>query len=615
MPVQSRAVTWGDRITYGAFVAFEGVLKLFPLRVWCRLGRMVGLLAWLGLPKYRRLVRRNMKILFNGQKTLGELDTLVKENFQTIFCNFIASAKAATMSDRELAPYFTIVGKENIIRSLEENGKGVICVIAHMGNWELLARIRGNFTEVSRFGSMYRELDNPLIEDRWHRRREKSGCEMFGRKTSSFANSTRILRDNGMLGILCDQNAGNFGIQVPYYGKMASTTNLPALLQRRTGAVLHPVTVRTTSLGNWEVSFGPEIPVGNRGKDIPDTTAKINAVLSGIGIQSPADGFWMHNRWKQEAVVPRGEAIAELTSDYGRPFIPFRLIAALPSRLEEGLLFLIIMRCILRARRDAEWVVLCPPGQAGFWASLPEVVSAVPKEGDWKASLAAENETTASTFDVGYMMDDDSAVPAALRGMCSAYLRGLRGEHPFFARDRGGVVPEGPPGHRLDDYAAFLKLSFLNVPLEPFYTPVRTSVPPETAPVMICPFSPQGRQAEWTRDGWAALISSLSASCILAVGEEDRDCAERLAEELGVPCVAAPLSELHEEFGKARLVVGVDGWATHLAAHAGTPTLTLFSTRSPERWAPLGDGHGWLYESEGLERLDASAVCEAVRGI
>lgn len=77
----------------------------------------------------------------------------------------------------------------------------------------------------------------------------------------------------------------------------------------------------------------------------------------------------------------------------------------------------------------------------------------------------------------------------------------------------------------------------------------------------------------------------------------------------GVAQLRGPLAEIAPALASARLVIGNDSFATHLAALAGRPTLTLFGPSQPHQWGPVGGGAVTL---GGCPHLRAPALSNAV---
>jgi heptosyltransferase-3 len=102
----------------------------------------------------------------------------------------------------------------------------------------------------------------------------------------------------------------------------------------------------------------------------------------------------------------------------------------------------------------------------------------------------------------------------------------------------------------------------------------------------------------WTPAGWIALarwLQSQGLAVVLSGGPElaERDYAQQIAQQLGasglpVLNLAGELSlgEAAELIRTARLFVGPDTVATHIAAATGTPTLALFGPSNPVKWGP-----------------------------
>ena len=102
--------------------------------------------------------------------------------------------------------------------------------------------------------------------------------------------------------------------------------------------------------------------------------------------------------------------------------------------------------------------------------------------------------------------------------------------------------------------------------------------------------SPMFAYKEWTRAGWRALALGLKQRGLPVVaiggpGDAERTFLDGVWQDLAVvrqlpwPQVAALLK-------RARVYIGVDTAATHLAAACGCPTVALFGPMDPRVWGP-----------------------------
>jgi len=151
------------RLEYGAFRSVEGIVARLPMDSCAVLGRLIGRFFQLVSPRYRHLIRRNLRIA-TAENPLcrEELDQLVDETFRRAGANFISSLKSATMSLEQLAENIETTHCDLLSR--ERAGNGLLVTIPHMGNWEIMTNLSGRYAGISNFGAVYRPLDNPLMD-------------------------------------------------------------------------------------------------------------------------------------------------------------------------------------------------------------------------------------------------------------------------------------------------------------------------------------------------------------------------------------------------------------------------------------------------------------------
>lgn len=116
--------------------------------------------------------------------------------------------------------------------------------------------------------------------------------------------------------------------------------------------------------------------------------------------------------------------------------------------------------------------------------------------------------------------------------------------------------------------------------------------------VVVHPY-PMYRYKQWHVEGWVELIRWLRDSgyaVALSGGPApaERAYAETVAAAAGEPVLnlvgTLSFGETAELIRRARLFVGPDTGATHVAAACGTPTLALFGPSDPVRWGPWPSG-------------------------
>ena len=171
----------------------------------------------------RRVAMTNLQIAF-PEKSEAEHALLVKgafKNLGRILGEFSQFPKATPESLEKIIEFQIDPEAYAEYQRLKKEGRGVIIVSPHLGNWEML--VFGWATFDAPMSYLARPLDNPLIEKLTVDLRTKFGNRPIN-KTNSVMAAARALREEGLLGILADVNAHpREGVFVPFFGVPACT--------------------------------------------------------------------------------------------------------------------------------------------------------------------------------------------------------------------------------------------------------------------------------------------------------------------------------------------------------------------------------------------------------
>lgn len=590
--------TFAHYLGIKGFLLMEGLLKLVGMKTLYRLGRAAGGAAWHLLPQRRKIVERNLRIVLDRTLRGRELQKLSRENFKRTIANFLCSAKTATLTDEQLKKCVTISGHERFAAPVLE-GRGQVCAIVHSGNWEALARIRVFFPEVERYGSMYRQFDNPLMEEYMYKRRTERGTRMFS-KEGGIKAPMKLLKEGAALGVLSDQFVWE-GVHVPFFGKVTGTTPLPALLRKRTGADMVAIAVRTDAPGHWVADMGNMVDFSHSDGSLAGDTIEVNRSLETLIGNSVLDVFWMHHRWKSvDRFAPQDKKTARLLENM--ELQPYRILVAVPKALDEALVTVPLIRALKAVRCDMQVNVICPSAQMGVWKAVPEVTHVLPHDSlkQLREALAADEFYNDGPLDMGVMLDQDMETLKALEPYGPMMFSGLDthpGARKYKFRVKAPVLRAAPPMHRVQFYLQLGGLHGLDA-WQPSLFPVKKTAAAENAPILIAPFSNLGAANEWSVEQWEELLPLLPGRGVLMALEEDRERAAALAERLNVEWVAGTPEELFSAMDGAAAAVAVDGDIPALCSFCGLPVVTLFSTRLPDVYRPMGLFNRSLYSHQ-----------------
>jgi KDO2-lipid IV(A) lauroyltransferase len=183
--------------------------------------------------------------------------------------------------------------------------KPLIMLTGHVGNWEAL----GYLLAVLGYDmdAIARPIDNPLINDWLLGIRERRGMRIIT-KWDATDRMLAVLNRGGTLGFIADQNAGDKGLFVPFFGKLASTyKSIGLLAMNRNIPVVCGYAHRIGPGFRYELGVADIIyPEDWQGQPDPlyYVTARYCRALETMVRMRPEQYLWMHRRWKSR---PRHE--------------------------------------------------------------------------------------------------------------------------------------------------------------------------------------------------------------------------------------------------------------------------------------------------------------------
>jgi KDO2-lipid IV(A) lauroyltransferase len=181
----------------------------------------------------------------------------------------------------------------------KRQGRGVVILASHVGNWEIMAAAGGML------GMDILMVTKHLKPEWLHRAIEKGRARCGVRATyepRTFRDVLAHLKRNGTVGFVLDQYAGApVGVRVPVFGVPVGTHTALALLVKRTQAVVLPVVNYRTNDGRVVIEVEPPvewIPDDDANVEVALNTARFAATLE-RHIRAHADQWlWIHRRFK-----------------------------------------------------------------------------------------------------------------------------------------------------------------------------------------------------------------------------------------------------------------------------------------------------------------------------
>ena len=558
--------------------------------------------------KYRRLATRNLEIAFANEKSPRELRRLVLRHFRRLGANLLCSAKLTQMAPEKILEHVEVENIESMAREFRA-GVPVVLILSHLGTWEVFAQLMPKFVGFVRNSSVYQGLGNRFIDKHVRRTRSQTGLELFDRH-DGFEPVIESLRSGGGVGVLSDQHAGDHGVWTPFFGRLASTSPLPALLAKRTRAALIAAGVYTTGRARWRMVFTERFD--QAGASVAVLTSKINQIIEQQIRRAPEDWFWVHNRWKtpepnfllahykRGIYLPPGISAGDLK--------PFRILIRSSNWLGDAIMSVPAVRAIKNGRPDVHVTIGAPEKITAMWKLIPEVDAIIPLPNTSLPSVVKLLKQQ-MPFDVAILF------PNSLRVALETWLSGIARTVGYQGHWRSWLVNQivreprkpGPPEHHS---LRFLRIagecgaetSNVERPTPNAQHPTGNQLstvhyqPPKLG---LCPGAEYGPAKRWLPERFAEAAAKITAQSsgqwILFGTKNDAARGEQIAAAIGDHCVnrigQTTLDQLIAELRHCRLLLTNDTGTMHLAALLGVPVVAIFGSTEPRLTGPLGNGH------------------------
>lgn len=287
---------------YLGFRVLQTVVLWIPRETALALARGIAQAAFLLIRRERERTLRHLTLAYQDEMGPDQIRELARR----VFIHW-----AETAVDVFRLPQLNLEEADRLIergdglarigRVLAE-GKGMILITAHLGNWELMGayiRLQGyEGTVVGR--RIYYERFNQMIVNL----REKFNLRTIYQDESP-REFLKVLEKNQILGILADQDMDwAEGIFVPFFGQPAYTITAPVKLALASGAPMVPAFV-VREKDRYRLLVEEPIHVekkGSREETIREYTARWSQVIEEKIRATPEQWAWMHRRWKTAPV-------------------------------------------------------------------------------------------------------------------------------------------------------------------------------------------------------------------------------------------------------------------------------------------------------------------------
>ena len=277
-----------------------GLLLILP-RSWAlALANGVGYLGYWLVSRQRTKILENLKLAYGNTKSPAELETIGRQVMGHMLRTAVDFLRFARLSRDKAASFVEVGDAYSVCKDILQEGKGLIIMTAHMGNWELLAGIFGlqGFRGAVVGRRIYYEPYNRWIVGL----RNSVGVETIY-QDQAVRQIHRHLKAGEIVGLLPDQDIDRVrGIFVDFFGVPAYTSVAPVKFAMASNAPILPAFMVRMPGDCYKLLLGdlirPKIEGGDRTASIRKYTETWMKSFEAMIRQYPEQWGWMHDRWK-----------------------------------------------------------------------------------------------------------------------------------------------------------------------------------------------------------------------------------------------------------------------------------------------------------------------------
>ncbi len=277
--------------------AVSAFFMFLPMGVSLWVARMAGYIGYWLLPKKRAVAYANLRTIFAGEKTPQELHRIIRQVFVNFAQNFMEMLCMPKIMRLGVDRLVDVKGMENVQDGFQQ-GKGLIFLALHSGNWEL-ASVVGSLG-----GYPYNIVANilskdPALDAVLNEYRGVGGAKVIAPGVAT-REIIKALKNNEAITLVLDQG-GKDGVAVNFFGKTASMSTGAVRLAIKYGCAICLAWIRRGEDGRHTLEFFTDLHMTSTGdleKDVRDNVQRSVDYVEKFIKEHPQEYLWFYKVYK-----------------------------------------------------------------------------------------------------------------------------------------------------------------------------------------------------------------------------------------------------------------------------------------------------------------------------
>ncbi|MHB8844629.1 MAG: lysophospholipid acyltransferase family protein [Nitrospirota bacterium] len=275
---------------------FKLVAAILPYRFSVAAGGILGFLVYYALPRDRNRAIEHLTKAFPEHDPQWVRATAHRTFIHLGKCLMEEMA----INPRRLRRVVSFQGRERLHEAIGQ-GKGVVYVTGHIGNWEIMGAAVAAEHSLSVVAA---PIEPEPVNDMIVGLRASMDVRTILRSRPGAAKELiRVFRENRILGILIDQDTDVEGAFVDFMGIPAWTPTAAAQMAIKFGAPVVFGYIQRQDNGHHVITVEGPLELrrtGNDDEDIRTNTAMFTSRIEEVIRRNPEQWVWMHRRWRRQ---------------------------------------------------------------------------------------------------------------------------------------------------------------------------------------------------------------------------------------------------------------------------------------------------------------------------
>jgi KDO2-lipid IV(A) lauroyltransferase len=295
-----------DFLVYLVIRILVCIIQALPLELALGFAGFLARLAYRIDRRHREAARENLQYAFGEEMSPMGRDRVV----HSVYAHFCRLLIEIMFLPRRMRLHnwrrFIKLKNQRLFVDYLLSGRPLLIVTGHFGNWEMAGYTLALLG--FRTHAVARPLDNPYLDDFLRRFRERTGQRLLAKK-GDFDQMQEILSGGGILATLADQDAGQRGLFIDFFGRPASTHKAIALLALEYSVPIIVSLARNLGQPLLYEMATEEVILPEEYQGRPDAvralSERFTAALERGICRAPEQYFWLHRRWKHQPATAK----------------------------------------------------------------------------------------------------------------------------------------------------------------------------------------------------------------------------------------------------------------------------------------------------------------------